>query len=209
MHINKKILVAVCMLSGVVLLASMTLVQQQQPQQQQPQQQAQQPQAPRKFTNLKVLPKHIKEKDLDNYMRLFATSLGVRCNFCHATNAETKKVDYASDAKPEKTMARHMLLMVEKINKKYFKAEKDSMGMVKMSKINCYTCHRGTAHLEVMVPPRVAPGGGQGGQGGPGGQRPGGQGGQGGQTPPPGTTTPPAGQKPTGYIPSSTTAKKV
>jgi hypothetical protein len=114
-------------------------------------------------------------------MGQWASSLGVRCNFCHARNDETKKMDFASDAKPEKKMAREMYLMATKINKKYFKSGgKDSIGVAKLSSVNCYTCHRGVAHLEEATWPKrggggpgpgVPPGGGTGGQPKPQGGR--------------------------------------
>jgi hypothetical protein len=107
-----------------------------------------------KLVNLKVFPKNIPFKVLDQTMDMWAASLGVRCNFCHAFNSETHKMDFASDAKPEKTMARHMFLMTAKINKKFFNAVKDSLGMVMESSVNCNTCHHGTAHPEAKIPER-------------------------------------------------------
>lgn len=133
---------------------------------------------PPKAANLKVLPKNISHRDLDKTMDMWATSLGVHCNFCHARNEQTNKMDFASDAKPEKTVARHMFQMTAKINKKFFKAEKDSLGMVMESSVNCYTCHRGNAHPEIKVPERE--------HRGPGGPPPGG-------TPPP-PPAPPSGK---------------
>jgi hypothetical protein len=109
---------------------------------------------PPKAQNLKVLPKNISHEALDKIMDGWAASLGVHCNFCHARNEQTNKMDFASDAKPEKTAARHMFLMTAKINKKFFKAEKDSLGMVMESSVNCYTCHRGNAHPEIKIPER-------------------------------------------------------
>jgi hypothetical protein len=180
MHINRKILVTVCLLSGIILLASMTLIQ------------APQEGPDPKPVNLRVLPKNISHKDLDQIMGHWASALGVRCNFCHARNEETKKTDFASDAKPEKIMARKMYLMAAKINKKYFKAEKDSLGMMKESSVNCYTCHHGVAHLEAATWPKRGGGGPGPGAGGPGMGGPGMQGAPGMGTPPP----PPADKKP-------------
>jgi hypothetical protein len=167
MRFNKKLLVPICLLSGVILLGSMTLLQQKEEDE--------------KAVNLKVLPKNISHKDLDKIMGQWASSLGVRCNFCHARNDETKKMDFASDAKPEKKMAREMYLMATKINKKYFKSGgKDSIGVAKLGSVNCYTCHRGVAHLEEATWPKrggggpgpgVPPGGGPGGQPKPQGGR--------------------------------------
>jgi len=124
---------------AVVVLASMTLKQQPQPE------------AP--LTNLKVLPKKLTHKQVDKVMGEWAASLGVRCGYCHVRDEAARKTDYASDAKPEKEMARHMYKMMVTINKKYFKAgEKDSLGMVKLTSVNCNTCHNGKSKPELTVP---------------------------------------------------------
>ncbi len=201
MFLNTKLIVTTGLISGAVLLASMTFIQQQ-PAQQGPPQQGPQQQQERKYTNLKVLPKHISNRDLGNIMNVWRRSLGVQCGFCHARNTETNQMDYASDAKPEKLMARKMLTMASKINSKYFEAKKDSIGMMSLASVSCNTCHRGASKPESALPPQPqrgagGPGGqggqgggqrppGQGGAGGPGGQGQGGQGGgQRGTTPPP------------------------
>jgi hypothetical protein len=115
---------------------------------------------PPKLVNLKVFPKNIPFKVLDHTMDVWSASLGVHCNFCHARNEQTNKMDFASDAKPEKETARYMLRMEGKINKKFFKAGKDSLGMVMETGINCNTCHHGNAHPELKVPERQhGPGG--------------------------------------------------
>ena len=50
----------------------------------------------------------------------FNASLGVRCDFCHAPTTDPKTgrvhLDLASDAKEEKTTARHMIQMTMIIN---------------------------------------------------------------------------------------------
>ena len=74
-----------------------------------------------KFKNLRILPKDISEHDLDSVMHIFTASLGVKCNFCHVRNEEAKKMDFASDNKPEKEIARKMMLMAIDINKNYFR----------------------------------------------------------------------------------------
>jgi photosynthetic reaction center cytochrome c subunit len=160
MPINRKLLV-IAGFAGVVSLSIAASM----PQQQQG--------PPPGFKNLKVLPKKLTHQQLGHIMEMWAGSLGVHCNFCHAHDDQTNKMDFASDAKPEKEAARHMFLMAAKINKKYFNAQKDSLGMVMESSVNCYTCHRGSAHPEVKLPERE--------HGGPGG-------------PPPGGTPPPPGQ---------------
>jgi Photosynthetic reaction centre cytochrome C subunit len=73
------------------------------------------------FKNLQILPKDISDHDLDSVMHHFSASLGVKCNFCHVVDTVAKKMDAASDDKPEKNMARKMMLMAIDINKNYFK----------------------------------------------------------------------------------------
>ncbi|MFC0514329.1 c-type cytochrome [Mucilaginibacter angelicae] len=157
MPVNKKLLVTLGLLS-IVVFGAMTTSK--------PQDEG--------FKNLKVLPKNISPDNLHKVMEDWEHSLGVHCNFCHARNEETKKIDWASDAKPEKQMARDMFKMMNKINQKYFHAKKDSLGMIMQSGVNCNTCHRGTAHPEVMVPDGKGPGMGPGQPGPPpGGAAPG------------------------------------
>jgi len=97
--------------------------------------------------NLKVLPKGISRDQLDSTMDSWKAALGVKCNFCHAPNADSTNhhLDFASDAKPEKSMARHMYAMTAKINKKYFSFDNDDNGMM-MAAVSCKTCHRGSPH---------------------------------------------------------------
>lgn len=106
--------------------------------------------APPQPKNLKVLPKNISHEELDHVMDEWKGALGVKCNFCHAASADNpKKMDWASDAKPEKEMARQMFTMTGKINKKYFHSKKGADGMMAMAAVNCNTCHHGEAHPEI------------------------------------------------------------
>jgi hypothetical protein len=173
MLINKKILVALG-LSSIVTIVALTSMAPDDP----------------GFKNVKVLPKTLTDQQLHMVMREWAVSLGVRCDFCHAADPSGKGLDFASDAKPEKEMARHMYKMMNKINTKYFKADKDSLGMVARSGINCYTCHRGNSHPETKLPEMrrgPAPAAPAPGVPPPGGTPPGGT--------PPGST-PPGGTPP-------------
>jgi len=97
--------------------------------------------------NLKILPKNISHEDLDKVMDGFKAALGVKCNFCHAPSKDTADhhLDFASDDKPEKNIARHMMKMTAKINKKYFSFNKDEKGET-IPAISCITCHRGNPH---------------------------------------------------------------
>ena len=100
-----------------------------------------------KKRNLKVLPKDITHDELDKVMDGFKAALGVKCNFCHSPSADSSNhhLDFASDAKPEKNIARHMYTMAAKINKKYFSFNKDDKG-VTIAAVSCMTCHRGSPH---------------------------------------------------------------
>lgn len=99
-----------------------------------------------KKNNLKVLPKDISHEDLDKVMHGFNNALGVRCNFCHAASAtDPKKLDFSSDAKPEKETARDMMRMTLKINKKFFEAKSNSL-LDTANAVSCKTCHHGNPH---------------------------------------------------------------
>ncbi len=74
------------------------------------------------FKNLQVLPKDISGHDLDSVMHHFTVALGVHCTFCHVRNEAEKKMDFASDDKPEKNIARKMMLMSIDINKNYLRS---------------------------------------------------------------------------------------
>ena len=105
------------------------------------------PDAERIYKNLKVLPKDISKADLDKVMDNFKTALGVKCSFCHAPSADTSvhHPDFASDAKPEKDIARYMMKITTKINKKFFKDNKNPEGQM-VPAVTCMTCHHGSEH---------------------------------------------------------------
>jgi hypothetical protein len=128
MRFNKKITTIVCLLA-VVIFSALTSMS------------ADEHHGPK---NLKVLPKNIPHEVLHKVMDEWSEALGVHCNFCHAAG-DNGKLDFASEAKPEKAEAREMYKMMGNINKKYFEGKKDSLGMV-IGDMKCVTCHRGSAH---------------------------------------------------------------
>jgi len=158
MRINKK-LITTFGLAGIITVVALTSMAPNNPE----------------YKNLKVLPKSITHEQLGKVMGTWSHSLGVHCNFCHVRNDSTKKMDFPSDAKPEKEMARHMFKMMNKINKKYFDFKDDTASTAMATGISCYTCHRGNSHPEVKLPETgKGPGGpdkGPGGPGGPGGNK--------------------------------------
>jgi hypothetical protein len=106
-----------------------------------------------KPVNLKVLPKNIAPEELREIMRGYAGALGVRCGFCHAMNSQTHKLDFASDAKPDKTIARLMIRMTQTINQDYMVKVSDPDAMPEDKHVTCGTCHRGHHMPEHFVPP--------------------------------------------------------
>jgi hypothetical protein len=97
------------------------------------------------YINLKVLPKNIAPKDLKKIMiDEFEDGLGVGCNFCHAQGKEIGELDFASDAKPEKEIARAMMRMTLGINKKYLKIKHPMLGSGQLV-VTCNTCHNGVS----------------------------------------------------------------
>jgi hypothetical protein len=111
-------------------------------------------QLPEKYTNLQVLPKDIAPKALVDVMRSFAIELGTRCEHCHVgAGNDLSTFDFASDAKPEKAIARKMMNMITAIQAQYLNAVGDP---ARLPKVTCYTCHRGA------LKPLTAPPGGAG-----------------------------------------------
>jgi len=117
------------------------------------------------YKNLQILPKDISHDDLDSVMHHFTASLGVKCGYCHAGDPATRKMDFASDDKPEKLVARKMMLMTIDINKNHFQQIAEDMDSGKMALptdtsavsymlkyVTCYTCHHGDPHPDNHPP---------------------------------------------------------
>jgi hypothetical protein len=117
------------------------------------------------WKNLKILPQDISKEGLDSVMHHFTHSLGVRCTYCHAGNPAERKMDFPSDEKPEKLIARKMMQMTIDINKNHFQQIAEMMDSGKMAAnmdtssvsymlkyVTCYTCHHGEAHPKNQPP---------------------------------------------------------
>ena len=101
------------------------------------------------FKNLKILKKDISPDDLDKVMHGFTDALGVKCDFCHAPAKDGEQhPDFASDEKPEKSIARQMIKMTNKINKKFFHGKSKVGDADAVMAVMCETCHHGTPHPE-------------------------------------------------------------
>lgn len=106
-----------------------------------------------KPTNLQVLPRDLAVPDLLAIMRGYTAALGVECEFCHAVDPKTHKTDFASDAKPDKAIARIMISMTREINTKFMSQVNDPDGTAADKTVTCGTCHRGSS----MPMPFAAP----------------------------------------------------
>lgn len=111
------------------------------------------------WQNLKIIPKNTDEDQMDRIMHRYSNALGVTCSYCHPdTKADVfpRRVDFASDENPEKNIARKMMRMTDKINKKYFDYNDhyDFDGLSKQV-ITCNTCHRGLpkpSNISLYIP---------------------------------------------------------
>ena len=79
-----------------------------------------------RYKNLKVI---TDPKQVDDMMKDFNKSLGVKCEYCHV------KDNYADDSKKELQQGRIMIRLVGLINKNFYKGEKV---------VTCVSCHRGS-----------------------------------------------------------------
>jgi hypothetical protein len=105
-----------------------------------------------RYQNLKVLPKNTSKEVLDSVMKHFTTALGVKCNFCHVRmNDEQRNWDFASDNNNHKRIAREMMKMTVKLNKKYFDV-KLNKGFDTPLMVSCFTCHNGKPEPAVIPP---------------------------------------------------------
>ncbi len=96
-----------------------------------------------KPSNLQVFPKDIPPAELMNAMHAYTHDLGVECSFCHAEDPQTHRLNFASDAKDDKTIARTMIAMTQEINAKYLSTVKDPDATPADKTVTCGTCHRG------------------------------------------------------------------
>ncbi len=115
-------------------------------------------------TNLKVLPKDLTGAQVRKIMQGWAGDLGVKCDTCHAADPKNvgpngrPRLNYASDEKDEKLMARIMYQMWEVDKKDYVArvAEMDKMDEP-AAPLTCGTCHRGHLDPEKYTPPAEHP----------------------------------------------------
>jgi len=104
------------------------------------------------WKNLKVLPQDISRDSLFFVMETFNASLGVKCSYCHASQKDdSTKLDFSSDEKRHKIIARGMLEMTNDINEKYFLPHMRDPKPKQVTRVHCITCHRGTTNPEAYL----------------------------------------------------------
>jgi hypothetical protein len=99
--------------------------------------------------NLQVLPKDTSGADVIKIMHQFEGDLGVECNYCHAKDDQTGRLNFASDANPMKNRARVMMRMTHAIDTTYLTQLTDPPPA---NPVSCGTCHRGMSKPAVFVP---------------------------------------------------------
>jgi cytochrome c2 len=102
--------------------------------------------------NLKVLPKDIGEEDLRGTMVGFSAALNAKCSHCHAGDADgpVRELDFPSDNKRAKRVAREMLRMVTDINQRVSSLELEEGRQA--VEVACMTCHRGQNRPRLIQP---------------------------------------------------------
>jgi hypothetical protein len=88
-------------------------------------------------------------------MHRFRDELGAPCGYCHAQDAKTMRIDFASDENSVKQTARLMISMTEIISEKYLAR---LSGEKSAARVTCGDCHRGQIDPPDSVP---QPGGGK------------------------------------------------
>ena len=102
-----------------------------------------------KWKNLKVLPKNISKDSLDYLMEGYTSALSVKCNYCHVPQKDNPtKLDFASDDKIEKEIARGMIKMTNDLNQNYFQPHFPDPKPAQVHVVNCVMCHRGAPNPE-------------------------------------------------------------
>jgi hypothetical protein len=98
--------------------------------------------------NCKVIPKNTDDDQMEILMHRMSHDLGSGCTFCHPftkPGINPMRVDFVTDELPAKITARKMMIMTDKLNRKYFGFKNDYSlaAMNNKSSLSCNTCHLG------------------------------------------------------------------
>jgi hypothetical protein len=100
---------------------------------------------PDSLVNTQVIPRGTPVQDVVGQMRNIASGLGVRCVFCHVgtEGMRPEQIDFPSDDKRTKLVARQMLRMVQEINRRLdtIPGRSAETGL----RVSCATCHHGAS----------------------------------------------------------------
>jgi hypothetical protein len=99
---------------------------------------------PDSLVNTQVFPHSTPVTQLWGQMRNAAFGLGVECTYCHmgGAGAPLAQIDFISDDKRNKLVARQMFRMVDEINRRLDSIPGRPKSLVR---VTCETCHRGVA----------------------------------------------------------------
>lgn len=99
---------------------------------------------PDSLVNVRVIPKGTPVLRVSGEMRNIAFGLGVRCTFCHVgqDSAPLAQIDFVSDEKRNKLVAREMMRMVQEVNRRIDSLPTRPTPTVT---VTCATCHRGVS----------------------------------------------------------------
>lgn len=99
---------------------------------------------PDSLVNVQVIPRNTPPTQVIGMMRNFAGALGVRCTYCHVgqEGVPLAQLDFASDERRHKLVARQMMRMVQDINRRLDTIPERPSAR---AEVTCMTCHRGVA----------------------------------------------------------------
>jgi photosynthetic reaction center cytochrome c subunit len=97
---------------------------------------------PDSLVNVQVIPRTTPPIQVWGMMRNIAGALGVSCTFCHvgSDSAPLERIDFASDQKRNKLVARQMMRLVQEVNNRLDTIPTRPTPTVS---VTCVTCHRG------------------------------------------------------------------
>ena len=97
---------------------------------------------PDSLVNVQVIPRTTQPVQVWGMMRNIAGALGVSCTFCHvgSDTAPLERIDFATDEKRNKRVARQMMRMVQEVNNRLDTIPSRPTPTVA---VTCITCHRG------------------------------------------------------------------
>jgi hypothetical protein len=115
---------------------------------------------PDSLMNTHIIPRNTAPTQVWGMMRNYAAALGVECTHCHVgrSGSPLAEIDFISDEKRTKLVARQMMRMVTEINRRLDTLPSTPSPLV----VTCETCHRGVprpVQLSSLITEALAAGG--------------------------------------------------